>query len=199
MNINNIFENNICWAEKQVKTDADYFKNLSKGQHPGILYIGCSDSRVPIEKITGVEPGDVFVHRNIANMVPANDLNSRSAVNYAVETLKVNHIIVCGHYCCGGVKAAMQPGGATVFDFWIDNLRTVYEKYSAELGKIKDETLRYNMFVEFNVIEQCNNLLNIQEVRNAIESRGLVVHGWIFDMHSGRIKDLNLKMNRGDE
>ncbi|SHG11304.1 carbonic anhydrase [Flavobacterium fluvii] len=192
MDIKKIFENNRNWIVKQLKTDENYFKKLSKGQSPEFLYIGCSDSRVSAEELMGLEPGDVFVHRNIANMVPNTDLNSMSVINYAVVHLKVNHIIVCGHYGCGGVYAAMQQSDLGILNPWLRNIRDVYRIHQKVLDTITNEEEKYKKLIELNVQEQCINIIKTAEVQKAYNERDLKVYGWIFDIHSGKLIDLNI-------
>ncbi len=192
MKIDQIFKNNQEWIGQKLKLDPDYFKNLSKGQSPAILYVGCADSRVTAEEIMGVNPGDVFVHRNIANMVPNTDLGVMSTINYAVSVLKVDHIVVCGHYYCGGVKAAMQSADLGILNPWLRNIRDVYRLHKSELDAIKDEEEKYRRLVELNVQEQCVNVLKTPEVQLAYKERGITVHGWVFDIHSGKLIDLKI-------
>jgi len=187
-----ILRNNQKWIAEKLKTDSDYFKNLSLGQSPEILYIGCSDSRVTAEELMGAQPGEVFVHRNIANMVPNSDLNVMSVITYAVSLLNVNHIIVCGHYFCGGVKAAMESSDLGILNPWLRNIRDVYRIHKTELDAIQDEELRYNRLVELNVQEQCINVLKTSDVQKAIIWRNLTVHGWVFDIKSGKLNDLGI-------
>lgn len=196
MKIQNVFKNNEKWIADKLEKNSDYFSELSKGQNPDILYIGCSDSRVTAEDLMGVAPGEVFVHRNIANMVISIDLNAMSVLNYAVEHLKVNHVVVCGHYFCGGVKAAMQSEDLGVLNPWLRNIRDVYRIHKKELNAIADETEKYNRLVELNVQEQCVNLIKTAEVQKAITERGLQVHGWVFDIHSGRLIDLKIDFDK---
>lgn len=194
MNIQNVFKNNEKWIGEKLALDPDYFKNLSKGQNPEILYIGCSDSRVTAEELMGVQPGEVFVHRNIANMVISIDMNVMSVLNYAVNHLKVNHVVVCGHYFCGGVKAAMLAEDLGILNPWLRNIRDVYRLHKKELNAIPDENDRYNRLVELNVQEQCVNLLKTADVQKAYKERNLQVHGWVFDIHSGKLIDLNINL-----
>jgi len=196
MEIQNVFKNNEKWIADKLEKNSDYFSELSKGQNPDILYIGCSDSRVTAEDLMGVSPGEVFVHRNIANMVISIDLNAMSVLNYAVEHLKVNHVVVCGHYFCGGVKAAMQADDLGVLNPWLRNIRDVYRLHKNELNAIQDETEKYNRLVELNVQEQCVNLIKTAEVQKAITERGLQVHGWVFDIHSGKLIDLKIDFDK---
>ncbi|XOV93257.1 MAG: carbonic anhydrase [Bacteroidota bacterium] len=192
MKIEQIFENNKKWIQDKLNLDPNYFVNLSKGQNPPILYVGCADSRVTAEEIMGVNPGDVFVHRNIANMVPNTDLGVMSTINYAVVHLKVEHIVVCGHYYCGGVKAAMQSADLGILNPWLRNIRDVYRLHKTELDGIQDEEAKYQRLVEINVQEQCVNVLKTSEVQLAYRERGLTVHGWVFDIHSGKLIDLKI-------
>jgi carbonic anhydrase len=190
--IEKVFENNKAWIKEKLSIDANYFDNLSKGQQPEFLYIGCSDSRVTAEDIMGVQPGEVFVHRNIANLVNNVDLNVMSVLNYAVRHLKVNHIVVCGHYYCGGVKAAMQAQDLGILNPWLRNIRDVYRLHKTELNAIENEDDRYNRLVELNVQEQCVNLIKTAAVQEAHRERGLVVHGWVFDIKTGKLIDLKI-------
>jgi carbonic anhydrase len=192
MDIKQIFKNNKNWIAQKLDVDKDYFENLSKGQSPEILYIGCSDSRVTAEDMMGATPGDVFVHRNIANMVPNTDLSAMSVINYAVSHLKVKHVVVCGHYFCGGVKAAMQSADLGILNPWLRNIRDVYRLHQDELDAITDEEVKYKRLVELNVQEQCVNVLKTADVQTAFRDRGITVHGWVFDIHSGKLIDLEI-------
>lgn len=192
MNLETVFANNKKWISNKLSSDKSYFENLGKGQTPELLYIGCSDSRVSTEELMGAAPGEVFVHRNIANMVISIDLNVMSVVNYAVNHLKVKHIIVCGHYACGGVKAAMQSADLGILNPWLRNIRDVYRIHKDELNSIDDEQKRYDRLVELNVKEQCVNLIKTAAVQKAYRERGLVVHGWVFDVHTGQLIDLKI-------
>jgi carbonic anhydrase len=192
MNIQTIFKNNEDWVKQKLSLDSEYFSDLSKGQNPEILYIGCSDSRVTAEELMGGQPGDVFVHRNIANLVPNTDLSSMSVIEYAVGTLEVKHIVVCGHYYCGGVKAAMQAADLGLLNSWLRNIRDVYRIHKTELNAITDEEQKYKRLVELNVQEQCVNVLKTATVQKAYLDRGLTVHGWVFDIHSGKLIDLKI-------
>ncbi|MET1057906.1 MAG: carbonic anhydrase [Pedobacter sp.] len=192
MDIKKIFENNESWVQKKLSVQSDYFSNMSKGQKPDILYIGCSDSRVSAEELMGVAPGEAFIHRNIANMVPNTDLSVMSVINYAVMHLNVNHIVVCGHYYCGGVQAAMKSGDLGILNPWLRNIRDVYRTHKDELGAIEDEDQRYKRLVELNVEEQCINVIKTAEVQRAQRERNLTVHGWVFDIHTGKLIDLNI-------
>lgn len=192
MNINTVFENNEKWIKSKLSDNPNYFETLGKGQTPELLYIGCSDSRVTAEDLMGLGPGEVFVHRNIANMVSGIDLNAMSVVEYAVTHLKVNHVVVCGHYACGGVKAAMQSADLGLLNGWLRNIRDVYRIHHLELNAIKDEEKKYDRLVELNVKEQCVNLIKTASVQKAYRDRGLKVHGWVFDVHTGRLIDLKI-------
>ncbi len=191
-NIDLIFENNKKWISEKLAVDANYFENLSTGQHPEFLYIGCSDSRVTAEDLMGVQPGEVFIHRNIANLVNNVDLSVMSVINYAVRHLKVKHVVVCGHYNCGGVKAAMQPVDMGILNPWLRNIRDVYRTHKDELNAIENENERYNRLVELNVQEQCINLIKTAAIQEAYKERGLTVHGWVFDIHTGKLIDLKI-------
>ena len=196
MDIKQIFKNNQEWVQDKLNMDSEYFKNLSKGQNPDILYIGCSDSRVTAEELMGVSPGEAFVHRNIANMVPNTDLSAMSVIDYAVVYLKVKHIVVCGHYFCGGVKAAMQSQDLGILNPWLRNIRDVYRIHKNELNGIQDEEQKYKRLVELNVQEQCVNVIKTAEVQRAYRDRGISVHGWVFDIHSGKLIDLNIDLEK---
>lgn len=192
MDINQIFKNNQTWIADRLKIDDNYFQHLSEGQTPSILYIGCADSRVTAEEIMGLEPGQVFVHRNIANMVPNTDMSSMAVITYAVKHLQVDHVVVCGHYFCGGVKAAMQSVDLGILNPWLRNIRDVYRLHRRELDAIADEDARYKRLVELNVQEQCINVLKTAEVQTAFRERGITVHGWVFDIQTGNLIDLKI-------
>jgi carbonic anhydrase len=196
MNIQSIFDNNRQWVSEKLGQDKDYFKNMSKGQNPQILYIGCSDSRVTAEELMGVGPGDAFVLRNIANMVSALDLSAMSVINYAVLALKVKHVVVCGHYYCGGVKAAMESKDLGLLNPWLRNIRDVYRLHKTELNLIEDEDEKYKRFVEINVQEQCLNVIKTAAAQKAIRDHALTVHGWVFDIHSGKLIDLKIDFEK---
>lgn len=196
MDINYIFKNNESWIAEKLSMDKDYFQNLSRGQNPEILYIGCSDSRVTAEELMGVQPGEVFIHRNIANMVSNSDLSAMSVINYAVEHLKVKHIVVCGHYYCTGVKAAMMPADLGILNPWLRNIRDVYRLHRIELDTILDDDQKYKRLVELNVQEQCVNILKTSDVQKAYKDRHITVHGWVFDIHTGRLIDLKIDFDK---
>ena len=191
--IKNLLENNKNWVASKLAIDPSYFEKLSNSQNPEYLWIGCSDSRVPANQITGTLPGDIFVHRNIANMVVHSDMNMLSVLSYAVEVLKVKHIIVCGHYGCGGVLAAMLNKQFGLIDNWLRHIKDVYRYHHKELDAIADETQRARRFVEVNVMEQVHDLCKTSIVQNAWKNKQpLHVHGWVYDIHDGIIKDLNV-------
>ena len=188
-----LIENNKTWVAEQLQLDPSFFEKLSKGQSPEYLWIGCSDSRVPAESITGTDPGEMFVHRNIANMVVHSDMNMLSVLSYAVDVLKVKHIIVCGHYGCGGVISAMKNQQFGLIDNWLRHIKDVYRYHHDELDAIEDETLRARRFVEVNVQEQVHDLGKTSIVQNAWKrGQQLHLHGWAYDIHDGLINDLGV-------
>ena len=195
-----IIDNNKKWVESQVALDADFFKDLAKGQQPPLLWIGCSDSRVPANEIIGAKPGEVFVHRNIANMVVHTDMNMLSVLDYAVNVLKVSHVIVCGHYGCGGVKAAMGNQSIGLIDNWIRHIKDVYRLHEDYLNSIVDEDDRFNKFVEINVQEQVFDLAKTSIVQNAWRNgQELTLHGWAYGLNSGYVTDLEVNMSSNEE
>ncbi|HEY8401278.1 MAG TPA: carbonic anhydrase, partial [Cytophagaceae bacterium] len=189
-----LFVNNRKWVESMLVKDANYFENLAKGQSPKYLFIGCSDSRVPANEITQTDPGEMFVHRNIANLVVHTDMNVASVLQYSVEVLKVKHIIVCGHYGCGGIRAAVDGKDHGLIDKWLRNIKDVYRIHRKELENIFDEEERHKRLVELNVREQVYHLCMTAVVQNAMRDRGLKVHGWVYDIKQGYIKDLNIDL-----
>jgi carbonic anhydrase len=190
---NQLLANNKQWVQSKLDKDPEYFKKLARGQKPPVLWIGCADSRVPANEIIGAEPGDVFVHRNIANMVVHSDMNMLSVLDYAVNVLEVKHIIVCGHYGCGGVQTAMTNKHVGLIDNWIRHIKDVYRFHQDELNSIADEKLRFNRFVELNVVEQVLDLAKTSIVQGAWERNQEVhVHGWVYDISDGLIKDLDI-------
>lgn len=192
-NLSYLFENNKRWADKITKQNPEFFPTLSKQQSPDYLWIGCSDSRVPANEIVGLLPGELFVHRNVANLVIKNDTNCLSVIQYAVELLEVKHIIVCGHYGCGGIKAAMEDKSHGFIDNWLLPIRNMYTRIHPELINITNETKRINTLCELNVIEQVNNVRNTITVQNAWKNgKELTIHGWIYGISDGLIKDLNV-------
>jgi carbonic anhydrase len=191
-----ILENNKQWVEKKLAISPEYFNNLAEGQQPPLLWIGCSDSRVPANEIIGAEPGEVFVHRNIANMVIHSDMNMLSVLDYAVNALKVKHVIVCGHYGCGGVKAAMGNSSIGIIDNWIRHIKDVYRFHQNELDAITDEKERFNKFVEVNVKEQVLDLAKTSIVQNAWKNgQELSIHGWVYGLNSGYVTDLGVNFS----
>ncbi|MCG8377650.1 MAG: carbonate dehydratase [Chlorobiales bacterium] len=198
--LKNLFEQNRKWAEKVKESDPDFFRKLSRQQNPEYLWIGCSDSRVPSNQIVGVLPGEIFVHRNIANLVVPSDLNCLSVIQYAVEVLKIKHIIVCGHYGCGGVKAAMEKDEHGLIDNWLHHIRDVYRAHNTEIDAIDDPSSKLDKMCELNVIEQVANVCNTTIVRNAWKSgQELSVHGWIYSIENGILQDLNVCVTGIDE
>lgn len=190
-NLEHLFKNNKEWAESITKEDPDFFTNLSKLQSPEYLWIGCSDSRVPSNQLLNLAPGEVFVHRNIANMVIHSDLNCLSVIQYAVEVLKVKHIIVCGHYGCGGIKASMENSDHGLIDNWLGHIKDVHRLHANELKKISDATDKLHRLCELNVIEQVSNICNTTIVKNAWKNgASLSVHGWIYNIENGILKDI---------
>ena len=197
MTIEKIFENNQQWLAEKKRTNTEFFQHLSIGQNPDFLFIGCSDSRVTAEEIMGAQPGEVFVHRNIANLVPNNDNNSASVIEYAVRHLKVKHIVICGHYFCGGVKAAMEAKDLGVLNPWLRNIRDVYRLHKTELNAIVDEVDRYKRLVELNVQEQCTNVIKTAVWQKSyLANKGPIVHGWVFDVESGKLIDLKINWSK---
>jgi carbonic anhydrase len=188
-----VFENNRRWAAEKRSTNAEFFENLERGQTPGFLYIGCSDSRVPANEVMGLSAGEVFVHRNIANLVVNTDMNAQSVIHYGVGVLKVKHVVVCGHYGCGGIQAAMTPADLGVLNGWLREVRDVYRLHSGELDAIEDQEARLRRLVEINVREQCFNVIKTAVVQQCYEATGHPkVHGWVYDMHDGHLKDLEI-------
>ncbi len=191
-----ILENNKIWVEEQLALDKEYFKDLAKGQTPPLLWIGCSDSRVPANEIIGAKPGEVFVHRNIANMVVHTDMNMLSVLDYAVNVLKVKHVIVCGHYGCGGIKAAMGNDSIGIIDNWIRHIKDIYRLHDKYLNSIEDETTRFNTFVELNVKEQVFDVAKTSIVQAAWKNgQDLTIHGWVYGLNSGYVTDLDVNLS----
>ncbi|MEG3659017.1 carbonate dehydratase [Arenibacter palladensis] len=191
-----LIENNSKWVQSKLDSDPEFFKKLEKGQQPPLLWIGCSDSRVPANEIIGAKPGEVFVHRNIANMVVHSDMNMLSVLDYAVNVLKIKHIIVCGHYGCGGVKAAMGSKSYGLADNWIRHIRDVYRHHQVALGVIKEEEELFERFVEYNAMEQVFNLAKTSIVQNAWErNQDLYLHGWVYGVGTGIVKDLEVNFS----
>ena len=191
-----ILDGNKKWVENKLSVNPNYFKNLADGQQPPLLWIGCSDSRVPANEIIGAEPGEVFVHRNIANMVVHSDMNMLSVLDYAVNALKVKHVIVCGHYGCGGVKAAMGNSSIGIIDNWIRHIKDVYRFHQKELDAIENEKERFNKFVEINVKEQVMDLAKTSIVQNAWKNgQELSLHGWVYGLNDGYVTDLGVNFS----
>jgi carbonic anhydrase len=195
-----ILDNNKTWVESQLALDSEYFKDLAKGQSPHLLWIGCSDSRVPANEIIGAKPGEVFVHRNIANMVVHSDMNMLSVLDYAVNVLKVKHVLVCGHYGCGGVKAAMGNDSIGIIDNWIRHIKDVYRLHNEYLDSIENEEDRFNTFVEINVKEQVYDLAKTSIVQSAWRSgQELTLHGWAYGLNSGYVTDLDVNISSNQD
>ena len=190
-NIENLLLANKAWAEDRIEDNPDYFKKLAALQTPEYLWIGCSDSRVPANEVTGTAPGEIFVHRNIANMVVHTDINLLSVLTYAVDVLEVKHIIVCGHYGCGGVKAAMGNDYLPLINNWLRNIKDVYKTNRTELQSIQDEQEQFDRLVELNVLEQVHHLAETNIVQGAWKKREMpLVHGWVYGLNNGIIKPL---------
>lgn len=190
---NTLIKGNREWVQRQLDSDAEYFTKLAKGQSPEVLWIGCSDSRVPANEVTGTKPGEVFVHRNIANVCVHSDMNLLSVMDYAVNVLKVKHVIVAGHYGCGGVAAALTNKQFGLIDNWLRNIKDVYRLHSHELERITDHETKVNRLVELNVTEQVYNVCKTTIIQNAWKERtDLHVHGWVIDLKSGLVKDLKV-------
>ena len=182
---------NRAWVEDKLNVRPDYFSRMADDQKPDFLWIGCSDSRVPAEDVTGTEPGELFVHRNVANQVIHTDFNMLSVLQYAVEVLKVNHVIVCGHYGCGGVKNALSHKHLGLINKWLRNIKDVYRLHQHELDGIDDPTRRLNRLVEVNVVEQVWKLAETSFIQHAWQrGHNIHVHGWVYDLHTGLINDL---------
>ena len=195
-----LIENNKNWVKQKLLLDENFFKKLAKGQQPPLLWIGCSDSRVPANELIGAQPGEVFVHRNIANMVIHTDMSMLSVLDYAVNVLKVKHIIVCGHYGCGGIKAAMGNQHVGIIDNWIRHIKDVYRYHHQELDLITEETKRFNRFVELNVVEQVCDLAKTSIVQSSWDNnQELSIHGWVYDVGSGLVKDLEVNFSNNDD
>ncbi|MCB2156702.1 carbonate dehydratase [bacterium] len=194
-----LFDNNRQWAENRAAQDASYFPRLASEQNPDYLWIGCADSRVPANEIVGLDPGELFVHRNVANLVVHTDFNALSVIQYAVEYLKVKHIIVCGHLGCGGVKAAMGKAQVGLADNWLRHIRDVYAAHARELDKLA-ETARYHRLVELNVLHQVSNVCHTTIIQNAW-NRGekLSVHGWVYNLEDGLLRDLDCCISGPDQ
>jgi carbonic anhydrase len=190
-----IFENNKAWVQSKLAQDEHFFEKLARDQKPHFLYIGCSDSRVPANVIMGLDEGEVFVHRNIANLVVGTDNNINAVIQYAVEYLDIQHIIVCGHYGCGGVKAALHPTDMGQLNSWLQTLRDVYRIHQHELDEMDDPRLKFDRLVELNVIEQCVNIVKIDHVQRRWYKTGFPqIHAWVYDLHNGLLKELDVNL-----
>lgn len=195
-----LIDNNRNWVESKINQDPEFFARLANGQSPPVLWIGCADSRVPANEIIGAQPGEVFVHRNIANMVVHSDMNMLSVLDYAVNALKVTHVIVCGHYGCGGVKAAMGNQSHGLVDNWIRHIKDTYRFHKPELDAIQNEDERLNRFIELNVQEQVYDLAKTSIVQNAWKNgQQLELHGWVYGVGSGLVKDLDINVRSNAE
>jgi len=195
-----LFENNREWAKRIKEEQPDFFEELSKDQNPEYLWIGCSDSRVPANEIVDLAPGDLFVHRNVANLVVHSDLNSQAVIQYAVEVLKVKHVIICGHYGCGGVRASMQDQSFGLIDNWLLHIKDIYRRFEDEISAIDDENERVNALCERNVYAQVMNVSHNPFVQQAWKKgQQLSVHGWIYSLEDGLIKDLDLCISSNEE
>jgi len=194
--IQHLFENNQKWAEKVKAENPDFFKDLSAQQNPDYLWIGCSDSRVPANELLGMQPGEVFVHRNIANQVVHSDLNCLSVIQFAVEALKVKHIIVCGHIGCGGIKASLEDESHGLIDNWLNHIKNVYRFHKERLDAIESESEKLDLLCELNVIEQVGNVCNTTVLRDAwARGQEVKVHGFIYNLRDGILKDLNVSVS----
>lgn len=195
-----LIENNKEWVSSKLDLDPSFFEKLANGQKPPVLWIGCSDSRVPANEIIGAQPGEVFVHRNIANMVVHTDMSMLSVLDYAVNVLKVKHIIVCGHYGCGGVHTAMGNQHVGLIDNWLRHIKDVYRLHMSTLNTITDEKERFDRFVELNVFEQVQNIAKTSIVQSAWEqNQDVTVHGWVYGVNNGIVKDLNINVDNNDK
>ena len=198
--LRDLFEKNKKWAKKVKESDPDFFAKLSKGQNPEYLWIGCSDSRVSANEIVDLMPGKLFVHRNIANIVVHTDLNCLSVIQYAVEVLKIKHIIVCGHYGCGGIQAAMDNKEHGLIDNWLRHIKDVYRYHQTRLDAVEDKKEKMDLLCELNVVEQVSNICHTTIVQNAWKSgQDLAVHGWIYNIKDGILKNLDVCITNKDE
>lgn len=196
MNVKEVFKNNEAWIKRKLAKDPNYFKNLCKGQTPDSLFIGCSDSRNSVVNLLSSEVGDIFVHRNIGNIAPNNDFNFISVLNYAVKHLKVSNVIVCGHYFCGAIEAALDATDLGFLNPWIRNIRDIYRIHRDELDAIEDPQLRANRLVEINVVEQCINIAKTVDFQRAYKEREIILHAWVFDIESGKLINLNIDTDK---
>ena len=195
-----LFENNQEWVKGKTSINPNYFQKMADAQDPNYLWIGCSDSRVPANEIVGLEPGELFVHRNVANLFPHTDFNCLSVLEYGVDLLKIQHVIVCGHYGCGGVKAAMENNQLGLVDNWLRNIRDIYARFKEELDNIPDQKERHNRLVELNVMQQVLNVCHTTIVQRAwMRGQPLWIHGWVYDLSSGCLKDLDCCISSIDQ
>ena len=198
--LQSLFDNNRQWAKEILTRDSRFFEKLSKQQSPKYLWIGCSDSRVPANEIVGLLPGELFVHRNVSNLVVHSDMNCLSVMQYAVEVLKVEHIIVCGHYGCGGIVAAVEERPHGLIDNWLRNVRDIFYSYEKELESIQDPVKRIDRLCEINVVSQVFNVCNTTVVQEAwAAGRTITVHGWIYGINDGLLRDLNVSVSSREE
>ena len=198
--LKNLFQNNQEWVQGKLGKDAAYFQKMAEAQDPLYLWIGCSDSRVPANEIVGLEPGELFVHRNVANLCPHTDFNCLSVLEYSVDLLKIEHIIICGHYGCGGVKAAMEDHHLGLVDNWLRNIRDVYARFKDELESIGNPTERFRRLVELNVMQQVLNVCHTTIVQGAwTRGQPLWIHGWVYDLSTGMLKDLDCCVSNIDQ
>jgi len=196
--LNDLLTNNRAWAEEMTRQDPEFFSRLAQRQTPQYLWVGCSDSRVPANQIVGLLPGDMFVHRNVANLVIHADLNCLAAIQFAVDVLRVGHIIVCGHYGCGGVLSALRDEKLGLVDNWLRHVQDVRSKYQAQIDELESEELRHNRLCELNVIEQVVNVTKTTVVRDAwARGQKLSVQGWIYDIRDGIVRDLGVGVAAG--
>ena len=199
-NLKHLFENNRAWAQKVTDKDPEFFETLAKRQTPEYLWIGCSDSRVPANEIVDLLPGDVFVHRNVSNLVIHTDINCLSVLQYAVKVLKIKHIMVVGHYGCGGVRAAIETRADGVIDNWLGHIRDVHAKHRTWFSKVHDDDVMFDRLCEINVIEQASNVCNSTVVQEAWKNgQELTVHGWVYGLHNGLIEDLDFTVSSADQ
>jgi carbonic anhydrase len=192
-----LFENNLAWSKNIRETNAEFFETLAKQQSPEYLWIGCSDSRVPANEIVGLLPGELFVHRNVSNLVVHSDMNCLSVIQFAVDVLRVKHIIVCGHYGCGGVAASIEEKPHGLIDNWLRNIRDISNKYSNELASFTNNQTKVDRLCELNVIEQVQNVANTTVVQEAWRrGQEITVHGWIYGIKDGLLSDLDVSVSR---
>lgn len=195
MDLDHLFENNKSWVIDKLRIDADYFNNLSKNQSPHLLYFGCSDSRVNPERIMGLEEGEVFVHRNISNIVSDSDPNAMSVLYFAINNLKIAHIVVCGHYECGGIEGAMQNSDKGYLSQWLKNINDVKDTHKELIGSIHSEKEKKKKLTELNVLAQCRSIQNSDIVKKVSKKRNIHIYGWVFDIYSGKLMDLNFRID----